>query len=377
MVAGAAAPAHRLRSAYRRGHGVPASAEHDGNAGMDLITHAALGAAAAGSVARLSRLNAAAGTGALAGILPDADMLIASSADPLLNLEFHRHFTHSLLFLPAGAAVAAGIAWLVMRSRCGFASLYFFACAGYLAALLLDACTSYGTHLLWPFSESPVALSVISVIDPMVTLPVALALGLALRKRRIAFARLGVVAAMAMIGLGAVQHDRALTQSEQLAAARGHTPQRLLVKPTLGNVLLWRSLYLSDGRLFADAVRVGLFGDVRIYTGESAPRFDPSNGPRLPEGSRARRDLERFIAFTDNLPVRHPRRSEVIGDARYAMLPTSIEPLWGVVIDAQAPDAPVRFETLRDSTAETRRRFFDMLLGRDLPVEAQAAQVQK
>jgi inner membrane protein len=343
--------------------------QHSGDPNdMDLITHAALSAAAAASTARAAGLRAAAGTGALAGLLPDADMLIANSADPLLTLEFHRHFTHSIAFVPLGAAAAAAVAWFLMRRRHAFAALYLYACIGYLAALLLDACTSYGTHLLWPFSATPVAFSVISVIDPIFTLLVGVPLAFALRRRRRRFAQFGVALGLAMIALGALQHGRALEQSAQLAAARGHEPERLLVKPTLGNLVLWRSLYLSDGRLFADAVRVGLPGSVRVYPGESAPRFDPRSEPGLPEGSRARRDMERFVAFSDNLPVRHPRRAEVIGDARYAMLPNSIEPLWGVVIDVEAPDAPLRLEHFRDSSAPTRRRFIDMLLGRQLAV---------
>ncbi|MCC7080550.1 MAG: metal-dependent hydrolase [Burkholderiales bacterium] len=334
---------------------------------MDLITHAALSAATAASLARSGGLRAAAATGALAGLLPDADMLVGSSADPLLNLQFHRHFTHSLAFAPIGAALSAAIAWLAMRRRHAFAPLYGYACAGYLAALLLDACTSYGTHLLWPFATTPVAWSVISVIDPLFTLLVGIPLAFALSRRRIAPARLAVASAVAMIALGTLQHSRALEHAAQLAAARGHEPQRLLVKPTLGNLLLWRSLYLDEGRLFADAVRVSLPGRVRIYAGESAPRFDVRGEPALPEGSRARRDVERFVAFTDDWPVRHPRRVEVVGDARYAMLPTRIAPLWGVVIDAAAADAPVQFETLRESSVETLEQFFAMLLGRDLP----------
>jgi inner membrane protein len=340
---------------------------------MDLITHAALGAACAASLAPPVRARTAAVTAALAGLMPDADMLIASRADPLLNLEFHRHFTHALAFVPAGAALAAAIAWLLLRRRHAFAPLWGYASIGYLAALLLDACTSYGTHLLWPFVDRPVALSVISVIDPVFTLLVGVPLAWALIRRKVALARLGLGLGVVVLGLGGLQHTRALEQAEQLAAARGHAPERLLVKPTLANLVLWRSLYVSEGRIFVDAVRVGLPGSVRIYPGESAPRFDPHAEPALPPGSRAREDVERFVAFADQLAVRHPQHPNLIGDARYAMLPTDIEPLWGVEVDLRNPDAPVRFETLRDSSAPTRRRFIDMLLGRDLLGAGEAA----
>jgi hypothetical protein len=46
------------------------------------------------------------------------------------------------------------------------------------------------------------------------------------------------------------------------------------------------------------------------------------------------------------------------------MLPTSIEPLWGIVIDPAAPDQAPRFETTRRWSPEIRRRYTDMLLGR-------------
>src|SRR5690606_1344505 len=164
---------------------------------------------------------------------------------------------------------------------------------------------------------------------------------------------------------GAIQHQRAAAEAAQLAAARGHEPERLLVKPTLANRVLWRALYVSAGRIHVDAIRVGLSGRVRIYPGQSAPLFDIDAEPALPQGSRARHDVERFIAFTDGLPVRHPERPELIGDARYALLPTRLEPLWGVSFDPLAANVPVRFETLREVTDETRARFLDMQLGRD------------
>ena len=49
--------------------------------------------------------------GLAAGLLADADVLISSANDPLLNIEYHRHFSHSLFFIPIGAAIA----WMLGR----------------------------------------------------------------------------------------------------------------------------------------------------------------------------------------------------------------------------------------------------------------------
>ena len=331
---------------------------------MDLITHAALGAAAAASIAPAQRLRQAAFTGALAAMLPDADILITSSEDPLLNLEFHRHFTHSLVFVPVGAALAAALVWLLLRRRIEFGPLYLWALIGYLLAPLLDACTSYGTHLLWPFSAGPIAWNLIAVIDPLFSLLVIVPLVVALVKFRPGLARIAVSLAALGLAYGGIQHERAERHAHELAAARGHVPERLLVKPTLGNMILWRSLYVREGTIHADAIRLGFLGGARAYAGESAQLVDPERDLGLPANSRTRRDVARFALFTDALVVRHPSRPELIGDARYAMLPTSIEPIWGIAIDASAPEAPVRFETMRRLTPELRGRFIDMLLGR-------------
>jgi len=331
---------------------------------MDLLTHAALGAAGAAVFASRERIRTAGLAGAVGGLAPDADILITSESDPLLNLEFHRHFTHSLAFVPIGAAIAALLVWWLLKRRIAFGTVYLYSFIGYLLAPLLDACTSYGTHLLWPFSERAVAWNIVSVVDPLFTLAIVVPLMIALRRRSPMAAQVCLFVAAVGLGLGWLQHERAEQIARELAASRSHAPERLLVKPTLGNRVLWRSLYVHDGRIHADAVRVGLLGATRVYPGESAPRLDPARDLGLAPGSRAQADLARFERFADALLVRHPQRPEMLGDARYSMLPTSIEPLWSIVVDPKLPEAPVRFETTRRFTPEIRTRFVDMVLGR-------------
>ena len=329
---------------------------------MDLLTHAALGAAGAVAIAPAGRVRLAAAAGGLAGLLPDADILIVSEADPLLNLEFHRHFSHSLVFTPIGACLAALLVWWLFRRRVAFATIYLYCFVGYLLAPLLDACTSYGTHLLWPFSDRPIAWNIVSVVDPVVTAGIVVPLLVAIRRRQRVFAAVAVGVAVVGLGTGWIQHERAERLAREHAASRGHAPERMLVKPTLGNLVLWRALYVHQGRIHADAVHVGL--SARVYPGESAPLLDPARDLDLPDGSRARADLVRFERFADALLVRHPARPDMIGDVRYSMLPTSVEPLWGIVIDTGAPNQASKFETTRRWSPEIRQRYTDMLLGR-------------
>ena len=71
---------------------------------MDPLSHGVFGASVAHfSAKNPSKLRWALLVGFLAGIAPDLDVLIRSAEDPLLFLEYHRQFTHSLFFIPIGA----------------------------------------------------------------------------------------------------------------------------------------------------------------------------------------------------------------------------------------------------------------------------------
>lgn len=334
---------------------------------MDPLTQGLLGGALALSVAdkKVSRLATA--IGFIAALPADADILIGAGDDSLLNIEFHRHFTHSLIFIPMGALIVASILWLLLRKRIGFKSIYFYALLGYATSGLLDACTSYGTHLLWPFSDERIAWSIISIIDPVFTLLLLVALVLGFKYYKPGAARVGLALAGSYLLLGLWQHQNALEFSQELAAQRGHDVQRILVKPTLANLVLWRSVYQSGDVFYVDAIRVGP-GSNRYYPGGSARLFLPGRDlPDLPRDSVLARDIERFYRFSDDFVVPDPGRDNVLIDIRYSMLPTSITAMWGIELNRAVPTQHAKFRVYRDRSANMREMFIAMLLGRDLP----------
>ncbi len=333
---------------------------------MDIVTQGLLGGALAqaGSRQRHARLAALVGFGA--GLLADSDAFIKSASDPLLTLEFHRHFTHALVFIPVGAAIAAALLWPFLRRRLSFAWIYLYAFLGYATSGFLDACTSYGTHLLWPFTEERIAWSIISIFDPVFSLTLIAAIVYGAVRRRPAAARVGIALAAAYLGLGLVQHQRAEQAAGELAAARGHAAGRLVVKPTMGNLLLWRSIHESGGAFHVDAIRIGAAGPARIYPGRSAPVFQVERDlPQVPRDSVLYDDIQRFMAFSEGYVVADPRRPGELGDVRYAMLPNAISPLWGIRFDSAAPQRHAEFVTHRVLSASTREAFLAMLLGRE------------
>jgi inner membrane protein len=330
---------------------------------MDPLSHVLLGAASAQSMARGSRRLAAL-AGALGALLPDADVLIGSDTDPLLTLEYHRQFTHSFALAPAGAFIVAAVMWLAMRRRIPFAMFYLPALAGYVSALLLDACTSYGTQLLWPFTDARFAASIVAVIDPVVTVVLLIGVALALRRPDGRAAPVAIGAVLAYLAFGWIQHERAESLIKQTAATRGHTIEVHAVKPTLGNLLLWRSVYLAGGEFVVDAVRAGVASTPLIYPGGAVPRIQPIDlVPPLSMNSTQATDLVRFARVSEGFLTRHPERRNVIGDIRYSMLPDSTEPLWGIAVHAERETEHVELRTFRDIAKDDRQKFFAMLRG--------------
>ena len=68
---------------------------------------------------------------------------------------------------------------------------------GYATHALLDTCTTYGTQLLWPFTDARFAWNTVSVVDPMFTLPVGILVAISVWKRRALFARCALAWAIA------------------------------------------------------------------------------------------------------------------------------------------------------------------------------------
>ena len=266
---------------------------------MDPISQGAIGAVASASVSARRKLRAFALLGCIAGIAPDIDVLIGSSTDPLLFLEYHRQFTHSLLFIPVGAAVVTLLMhWPVSRVLRP-AESYLACVLGYATHGVLDACTSYGTQLLWPFSDYRFAWNNVSVVDPLFTLPLAaLVVAAAVKQRRwLAFA--GIAWAIGYLLLGVVQTGRVEAAGAALAKERGHEPRRLTVKAGFGNLLVWKVIYEHGGRYHVDAVRAGI--GVTACPGTSIPALDTRRDlPWLDGDSQQSRDIERFRWFSDD-----------------------------------------------------------------------------
>ena len=289
---------------------------------MDPISQGALGASVPQALSRGRYVVAATLFGALSGMAPDLDSLIRSDTDPLLFLEYHRQFTHSLIFIPVGSLLCATLLHFLLGKRwqIDFKLTYLFCFLGYATHGLLDSCTSFGTQLLWPFSDRRFAWNTISIVDPLFTLPLLALVVIGLRRKSARFAQVALCWVVFYQGLGIFQHLRVAEVGAQLAEQRGHVPMRLEVKPSFGNLLLWKVIYEIEDGYYTDAVRAG--AKTTVYPGEFIPRLVIERDlPWLDEESQQAMDIVRFEWFSQGYLSLDPDNPLRVVDMRYSMVP--------------------------------------------------------
>lgn len=329
---------------------------------MDVLSQAVLGSSLSQSFAKdKSKQLSALLIGALAGMAPDLDVLIHSTNDPLLFLEFHRQFTHSLIFIPFGALICSLIFYLFFRKKLSFYQVYLFSFLGFATHGLLDACTSYGTQLFWPFSNQRVSWSLVSIVDPLFTIPVLIGVVLAAYKNNLTISRITFIYAVLFISLGFIQKQRAESALQTLAELRGHKIERILVKPSFGNRIIWKLIYEYNGRYYIDAVK--LLWQHEIITGVSIPKLKISDDFKwLKTNHQQAKDVERFRWFSDDYLAVVPSNENIIFDVRYSLLPNEMKLMWGIELNKKnTPDVHVNFITHVGADKQTRDKFIKLL----------------
>ncbi|MCY4523638.1 MAG: metal-dependent hydrolase, partial [Halobacteriovoraceae bacterium] len=243
-----------------------------------------------------------------------------------------------------------------------FKRAFVLATIGYGTHALLDAATSYGTLLLWPFSNHRIAWSVISVVDPVFTLGVLIFTLFSFVKADRKFSRWSLIFIFSYLSLGVFQKMRVQNHVEKTANERGHIPSRTLIKPTVGNLILWKSVYEDNGYYYSDAHRVGLFSAHYLFSGDKIKKLRlKKRFPDLDTNSILYRDIQRFSHFSDGYIVIHPQYPDVIADLRYTLLPHRLDFLWGIEVHPRFPDRHADYHHFSSYSRDKKRQFFDML----------------
>ena len=302
---------------------------------MDPISQGTVGAVFAQTISSKKNIAKITVIGCLAGMAPDLDVLIQSREDPILFLEYHRQFTHSLIFIPFGSLLLSLIIFPFFRRSFSFKLIFAASFLGYATHGLLDACTSYGTQLFWPFSDERISWNNVSIVDPLFTIPLGILIAFSIKKRNKKFSFLAIGWVVFYLSFGFVQYERAYLSAKDLANSRGHRADRLTLKPSFGNLILWKAIYQHEGIYFVDAIRAGFRST--WCPGETIEKFQFSEHLSVLDiNSQQAKDINRFRWFSQDY-LGYDHEKGLVADIRYSMVPNEIEPMWGLLIDSYAP----------------------------------------
>lgn len=216
---------------------------------MDSLSQIALGAAV--GVAVMGRRTAvwkAAAWGALAGTLPDLDVLI-DHGDPIRNMVLHRAQSHAPFWL---TLFSLPFAALVARLSGEWAQWRRWWLAMWLVLVthpLLDAMTIYGTQLALPFSDHPYGVGSIFIIDPLYTLPLLIGAVWALvakgGARGLAANAVGLAVSTLYLGWTLAAQSHVQDIARMSLAEQGLQADQVLVSPVAFSSVLWRVLVMQ------------------------------------------------------------------------------------------------------------------------------------
>ena len=281
---------------------------------MDSLTQIVLGAAVGEAVLGKKVGNRAMLWGAIAGTIPDLDVVAGSFMSPLNGLAFHRGISHSLFFSVFGSLL---LGWVVFKmynlsfhkwvGLCSWSILLFLLsslltfgghfsiikcsigililCLGsyvlykkyfnskynapsatlkqwqwmfFLSLVthpILDCFTTYGTQFLSPFSATRIAFNNISVADPAFTLPFLLCLFIAMsypmgNPRRSKWNTIGIVISSVYMVFTIGNKVNIDKLFRETLRTENIAYKRYMTTPTILNNVLWSGIAETDSAFY-------------------------------------------------------------------------------------------------------------------------------
>ena len=218
---------------------------------MDSLTQIVLGAAVGEAVLGKKVGNKAILFGAIAGTIPDLDILVRYFTDNVTAIEIHRGFSHSIVFSIVFAPIFGWLVYKILKKKEAtwqeWSWLFFW---GLFTHPILDSFTTWGTQLFWPF-ETRLAFQNIFVIDPLYTLPFLVFLVLTMfqersSEKRRKFNRLGLVISSCYLGITLVLKGISYQKFIQALEEQQIGYLAIDTRPAPLNTILWTANVATD-----------------------------------------------------------------------------------------------------------------------------------
>lgn len=258
---------------------------------MDSLTQIVLGAAVGEAVLGKKAGNKAMLFGAIAGTIPDLDVLTRFlTNDAITAIEWHRGFSHSIVFSIIFAPIFGWLVYkIVPKKEATWKEWSWLMFWGLFTHPILDSFTTWGTQLFWPF-KTRLAFQNIFVIDPLYTLPFLFFLILAMCQKRTSSKRRnyntwGLIISTAYMAITLVLKGVAYQKFTTALAEQQIAYKNIDTRPSPFNTILWTAnIETEDAYLIANYS----FFDSKSITFESYPKNYEALGP-LVENTKVKR----------------------------------------------------------------------------------------
>lgn len=211
---------------------------------MDSLTQIVLGAAVGEAVLGKKVGNKSMLYGAIAGTIPDLDVLARYFVDTVTATEWHRGFSHSIFFSALFAPIFGWLIFKLERKReANFKDWSWLMFWGLFTHPVLDVFTTWGTQLFWPF-KTRLAFQNIFVIDPLYTLPFLVFLIMAMRQKRTSpkrrkYNHLGLIISSSYLVITLILKGFAYRNFISNLEEQNITYQQIDIRPAPFGTILW------------------------------------------------------------------------------------------------------------------------------------------
>ena len=286
---------------------------------MDSLTQIVLGAAVGNAVAGKKLKNKALLYGAIAGTIPDLDILVGIFLDPIRAVEIHRGLSHSILF---ALILALLLGWCISKiewkSGLSFKEGFWLFFLGLFTHSVLDVFTTWGTRIFWPFYSHPFAFKSIFVIDPLYTVPFLVCLILSMRQtentnKRMHWNALGLTISSGYLILTLILKGIVYQKFEDALTQNSVRYNSVSVKPSAMNTVLWNAI--------ADAPDVYLLGDYSFFDRSSIVFDSYAKNHHLLNSLREEELVQRLIVLSEGWYTVSEKEGELyFNDLRFGLL---------------------------------------------------------
>ncbi len=287
---------------------------------MDSLTQIVLGAAVGEATLGKRVGNKALFYGAVAGTIPDLDVIVGSFTDTITAIEWHRGFSHSILFCVLLAPI---LGWLVNyiegKSNVGWKAWtrLFFWCL--LTHPLLDLFTTWGTQLFWPL-DYRFAFNSIFVIDPLYTVPFLITTIWLMfykkgsRKRWI-LNTTGILISTAYLMSTLIIKNVVTNKFESALDKQGINYTKISTRPSPLNTVLWNANIDTKNRYYV--------GDYSFFDKNDTIRFIPYPKKRAASTHLLKYEgIQRLIKISNGWYVLQKRKGHwYFNDFRFGLIP--------------------------------------------------------